>query len=1261
MGPPGVWGFWFLGCWGVTLKYPLSSAKSIMAWWVWVSGLDVRRLTSLLVVALFVLPLLAPLIAAVPVSAQVTPLKVTNFVITAGGELGFILNRTVLIAGHPVQGAPVLYFWASKNPDTTLVGDEFLLATLAVGTTPGVIFGTLLVNETIGGWLGAGAGNIYLKVTSSRATGAAAVVSDAFGLLVDTAAIERALKVLHAPTNSPRRDFAYYTFFGRSNYPEFVLNLSAIGIGLGVGKTLVNADAVNFTLIKGTQVLYAVNGTMVTPRFTNFLASPLGFGKQAGDAPYNVVRLNGTIANFALLFPTDLTTVNATITVAYQAFKLIATVKNGSTTISGVNWAKIDKSRIVATGTAIVTFNHTVASIGWTQTVNIYPTARFAFIDSDGNGFINVRDRVQIEFRNFKDGTYTPRVAFFARLPDFTYVELPVKNTTVSVTISSGTNTSSFEVAIPDNPYGGRLILATVNVSAGWALAGPTPGSVRPTIAVWGFRNDGTLIVPAPSGNFTAGEYIFVRGRGFLVETPTLDLMNGTVRIPLTVVASTGVFGNGSFGAIFQIPPGIALYPGNSVTLRVYTGDPATTTNIATITRTVTFDTDVINVFIEPRPRIISIFPPSARIDLGATKFPSPATWEPEATRKFTLLVYGFFATALRFNISLVGPATIPVALNVPRTGVGSLLATFDVPEAPFGSYQVEIRTLGVGAATSDSAVQRMLNVSATLAAVDPADGVAKKRVFLPVAVNLTLLGFGFEAGLAVKYDVPMLGLRDISLLSGPAASPTAVAASAKGSFAGWIDLPSIIRAPGVYTIRVHQSPAEAEIIITIGVPPPFTVRVVTGAAKFADLPLDIWVLAFYGGSIARQDQVTSVSLAVYLRVGDETRVFTPATTVAIPGQAVFYARFTAPADALGKDLLVVATVKAKFSPIAAEDTASDVTSVAIPPARLSDLISAITTGIDAFNSALEQLTAISGKLDTLSTALGTAVTTIRGDIAAAEGRIRGDIAGVRALVLEVNTNVGLVAQAVLTVADQNNAILARLGDIDAKLTGVSSGVAKLSTDVAGLATLIRSANLSITKVVTDQAGRVVAALSDSEDRIVGAISTNAKTLSDLITASEGRVRGDVKAVSDALAAFQSGAFSKLDAISGSVDAARADLARLRTDAASMASVVAGIQTTVSRVDTNVGGLVDTAKTIATTVDSINKAVPGLATKADVSGAQTAITGAIDKAKSDLQSAVKSAEDTASTSSRNWGVINAILVIIAIAILAYSTFVARRA
>jgi hypothetical protein len=312
------------------------------------------------------------------------------------------------------------------------------------------------------------------------------------------------------------------------------------------------------------------------------------------------------------------------------------------------------------------------------------------------------------------------------------------------------------------------------------------------------------------------------------------------------------------------------------------------------------------------------------------------------ADRRFTVLAYGIDPTRARFNVSIISaPVEIRVATNIPRTGVGSLLATFDVPEAPFRSYQVRLCVGGAGCPTqvgiSVSDVKKMLNVSATLAAVDPADNVAKKRVFLPVAVNLTVQGYGFEAGKDVKYSVPTLGLRDIPLLSGPAASPASVVASAKGSFAGWIDLPSIIRAPGVYSIRVYQNP-EAEILITIGVPPPFTVRVVAGAAKFADLPLDIWVLAFYGGSLARQDQVTRVDLAVYLRIGDETRVFTPATTVAVPGQAVFYARLTAPADALGRDLLVVATVRAKFSPIAAEDIASDVTSVAIPPATISEL-----------------------------------------------------------------------------------------------------------------------------------------------------------------------------------------------------------------------------------------------------------------------------------------------------------------------------------
>jgi archaellum component FlaC len=365
------------------------------------------------------------------------------------------------------------------------------------------------------------------------------------------------------------------------------------------------------------------------------------------------------------------------------------------------------------------------------------------------------------------------------------------------------------------------------------------------------------------------------------------------------------------------------------------------------------------------------------------------------------------------------------------------------------------------------------------------------------------------------------------------------------------------------------------------------------------------------------------------------------------------------------KDDVVVIKTDVGFIKARIEDAIALLPSVVeFVDATVTDIksgIEAIKGDTGFIKAKVEDIIALlSAASTTLSNVAGN-VSAVRSDIAA----VRSDIAEVKALVLEVNTtNVGIVAQAVLTVADQNKAVLDRLDKINATLVGVSGGVAKLSTDVAGLASLVRAANLSISQIVVDQAGRIVVALRDSEGRISGLITTNARTLSDLITAVGKDVAGvadSVKRVSDTLAAFQSGTFSKLDAISGSVDAARADLARLRTDAAATASVVAGIQTTVSRVDTNVGGLVDAAKAIATTVDSINRAVPGLATKADVSGAQTAITGAIDRAKSDLQSAVKSAETAASTSSRNWGVINAILIIIAIAILAYSTVVARRA
>ncbi|MFN4046704.1 MAG: hypothetical protein ACK4H7_05130, partial [Acidilobaceae archaeon] len=248
---------------------------------------------------------------------------------------------------------------------------------------------------------------------------------------------------------------------------------------------------------------------------------------------------------------------------------------------------------------------------------------------------------------------------------------------------------------------------------------------------------------------------------------------------------------------------------------------------------------------------------------------------------------------------------------------------------------------------------------------------------------------------------------------------------------------------------------------------------------------------------------------------------------------------------------------------------------------------------------------------------------------------------------------------ALLAISDQNSAILGKLGELDA---AVSGGVAAIRTDIKGLADLLESARLTITSVVVEEGGKVRAAIADSEGRIKGVVEGSAKAITDLVTATRGdiaAVSGSVRELSDALAAFRTESVGKLDAISTAVGGVGAELGRLRTDLAAAATVLVNMKTDVETVKKDLGALGDTVKAVQGTVNSINAAVPDLARKADVSGAQAAITGAISDARTSIEGKVSGAQDAATSSSRNWGIINAILIIIAIAILAYQFFVRK--
>jgi hypothetical protein len=1258
-----------------------------MAWWVWVSGLS-YRLVSALVLAMLLLPLLAPFAGfVVPARAQPEIFTITSVLAVPEALLGFYLNYTHARTAVGLTGL-TLDFYISADGSAAIGARDVRVARVTVTGDTRDVFGTLKLpdNTTLFNLLGSSTGTLFVKVT------------DGFRVIVASAPFDlRASNLFRALSISKTR-LAYYnnTEFGVTSATNITISIKPY-----VDAGVLNAKRFNFSIVQynitrlvSEEHVYKVfefNVSRSPPLITDIAASyrpPTSVGSHTFY--FNITKLK----DFPLNNP-ERTTTFMGVSFNYEDFVVeyfAGVFRNYTKAI------KVDAGRQVPPVPEPKDYKNEVEvrfSLAWpsTRTVDIFPSVAVTFVNrtvAGVKGELNVRDAIAFTLRNFPK-----RMWLFGEIWVYGVTLSPLLPATNTSIRTGFDGSATIPGELPALQYGGRLI--TITFMAANATAGPffrgAPATnlttntvwreaVKPHVFIWSFDNAGARSITRP---IAPGSYVLVVGRGFIAEPLRFELVRAAdgVRIAdLTIRGTwTGVLGNGSFAAIVQLPVETLPPVLDDTPVFVVVRGTVTETNVGrttdipelgAATLTLDFDGGAAAVYIEPRPVAFRVaLAPFGVIVLGKDVVPFAATWEPEGKRTITVEAMGLSrAWAVRaVNVTLISidsptpglevRASATLALNEPVT-FGYFKKTYPVPTLPHTPSGYQVRVFNkTNEFLSNTSKTRAARINATIAIIDPADGIPRKAVTLATIQDVDVIGYGWAVRLDARYDVqPIVFAVNIPLAT----------SGVDGSLRGTVRLPLFVTQPGSYRILVYQDETRAPpskrlssfVDVSVGVLPAFTIKLMTSAIKLADLPIDVWVVAYFGGSVASVGQVVSVTVDAIARGVGTARIALAPEPLASP-RAVFYGSLDLVktfGDAVkGKEVLLSATAIGRYTAGAPLQEAYDVAVVSVPPATISDILSAITLGFEIIDNFVAQLTAISGKLDTLSTALGAAVTTIRGDIAA----VRSDIAGVRALVLEVNTNVGLVASAVLTVADQNNAILARLGDIDAKLTGVSSGVAKLSTDVAGLATLIRSANLSITKVVTDQAGRVVAALSDSEGRIVGAISTNAKTLSDLITASEGRVRGDVKAVSDALATFQSGAFSKLDAISGSVDAVRADLARLRTDAAAMASVVAGIQTTVSRVDTNVGGLVDTAKTIATTVDSINKAVPGLATKADVSGAQTAITGAIDKAKSDLQSAVKSAEDTASTSSRNWGVINAILVIIAIAILAYSTFVARRA
>lgn len=1186
------------------------------------------RLPALVLLVL----ILAPHVGyVVRVEGQSFPLNVTSSLVTFGGELGFLLNRTLLDHAHPVKTSPTLYFWLSTNSLSHINGSELLIATLSVGAAP-LVYGTLLVPSTVLAWVRAPTTTVYLKVSASRDVGAPAVVSDRpFILVLDLALTDPTLTVVDALTGAPQSRFAYYNFFNVSNNIGFNVNLTPL-LNLRVRSSELDRVRVyNVTLTYRDQLLYSSLDIDTMAVYTNFMRGVSGSGST------RQASMRGLIGDFPLLYP-ELSEVIAGVTVAYQPFNVTLTAYTKIEVRGGL---KVDRGVVRGVIPRDV-WRAPIASILQPEWLQLYPSVNYSFELPRPT----MCTAFHLDARNFKPGIYS--TAFFFRAEDAAgpYVLMPNTRDITLVVDSSGRGSAS--ASLPDNPYGGRFTMVTVSLrglEGPWALARPGV-RVYPTLSVAGFDNEGA---PRVEPRFVPGEYILVHGRGWL-DVP-LEVMSATITVDnlaytLEVVDSRGVDRSGVLAAILRVPPEAMLSPGSTVRFNLST-DPF---NSYTITSTVRYVEPL--VYIQPRPSILRVTPGfvEARISLGADRFPYTAFWEPEQLRRFTVEAIALPPNA-RVTLYLK-PANLTIT-GSNETGIGYIRVVAPVPEVPQGVYAVRASWGYYDYVESSPKREHSLRVWATVAVIVPVYG---KIVLLPSPYDLTVKGVGFTPGLRAYYDIPRLGLYNATILG---LDGDVARANERGTFIGLIPLSTVARAPGTYIVKVHQRPDNgtvvAELTVTIGAPPPLTVEVRVTPIRYADERIGVWITALYGGIIASPVQVSEegVKVTLILRwAGGFREAELPVTRVS-RDKAIFLAEFTPVRlfgpEALGGEVLVVVTVTGRYTPEQQEDVVTTTDLISIPPVTLASIVEAVERTPRALAELLEVTRRMSANVDhilalmteqgvlvagsledvrkMLST-LGDNVTVIKLSL----GRIEGSLARLSTITLRieggVNTTLTTIAIIRRVLESVENTVISIKGDT----------IAIRTTDVPGVLRALESLNESIARFVKLEIEGVKIALGD----LKGFVAEGLKTLSDSIVASTLSVVSRVEVVHTSL--------TRLTDVSTATRGLMESISReMITVRGVLESLVAGTR-----------GLEAGVRIVDSKLDDIMARMADLSEKRDVAAARAAVVEEVRGAQTTLLEELRLARDSITASSRNWALVNIVLMLIALALIAYTVLLVRR-
>ena len=1195
-----------------------------------VSRLRMVKPLTLVLVALVIASLVEP---AIHVEAQEFPLKVTSSIATFGGELGFLLNRTLLDHAHPAKTSPILYFWLSTNSLSHINGSELRIATLNVGSAQ-LIYGTLQVPATVLAWVKASTAKVYLKISASPDLGALAVVSDkTFTLVLDLTLTSPTLAVVDPQTGGPQSSFAYYRLFGVSDGIKFNVNLTPL-LGLGVrGSELDTIKAYNITLTYKDQLLYV--GLDEATLQTNFLRSA------SGIASTRLATVTGLIGDFPLLYP-DQTSNIAGVIVAYQPFNVTLTAYTKIEVRGGL---KIERGVVKGVLVRDV-WRAPVASILQPGVLRLYPSLNYSFaLDRP-----TVSTTFYLDARNFKPGVYNLAFFYRAEAPEGPYTVLPNTRSIAMVVDSNGRGTASS--SLPDNPYGGRFIMVTVSLKGlegPWVLSRPGL-RVYPTLSISGFDNEGA---PGMEPRFAPGEYILVYGRGWL-DVP-VELMSATVALGgttyfLDFVEGRGVDRGGLLAAILKIPPGAILYSGSTVTFTLST-DAFNSYNLTGIVRYVEP-----LIYIQPKPMILKVTPYAveARIALGADRFPYTAFWEPEQLRRFTVE-----AIALRPDVKVtlfLKPANRTIT-GVNETGIGYIRVEAPVPEVPQRTYFIRAQWFypwGYEYVESSAREEHGLRVRATIAVIIPVYG---KTVVLPAPYDVTVKGVAFTPNLRVYYDIPRVGLYNNTVLGvdGDVARP-----DEKGTFIGYIPLSTIIRAPGTYIVKVHQRPDNGTVVadftITIGAPPPLTVEVRVASTRFADERVGLWITAFYGNLIASTTQVpeSNVKVTLMLRWAGGFREASLVARSVVEGKAVFLAEFTPTRvfgpEALGGEVFIIVTITGRYTPEQQEDHATTTDLIAIPPVTLTSIIDVLQVTPRALTDILEVTRRTSANTDRIM-----ALLTEQG------ARIANSLAELETMLEKLGDNITVVKLSIDSIAGS----LTKLSTITLRIEGSVNSTLTILT-------VVRRILESVDNTVLSIKGDTVTIRTTDLPKILGVLESLNKTIVNLITLEIEGVKvtvGDLKSVviegfkalSDSIATSTLTMISRMESVQMSLSRFTEASTTTRGLAESISRDVAAVRGALESLVTRMPGLESKVGIVESKVDTIIAKLADLSEKSDIEKAKATVVEEVGGARATLIGEIRLAEEAITTSTRNWVLLNTVLTLLTLALIAYTLFLVRRA